>query len=152
MAIHENLTKTPILQLREVGWRKATELFKVARKGPETLDCATRLHKARELPKKGSDGEVDRHLTGKETESWEPIYFKLYKSQLPMVKIALDTAGLMLAERVNLTLPPRDDQRGYKLGRADGRSEHPSPTANTSLLLTFRVNGYRRNPMSVAAP
>jgi hypothetical protein len=38
------------------------------------------LHKAKELPKEGFKGEVERHLTGKETESWEIIYFKLYKS------------------------------------------------------------------------
>jgi len=71
------LTKIPIQQLREVGWRKATEL--VNRKHRETLDCATWWRKARELPKKGFEGEAERHLTGKETESWELIYFKLYK-------------------------------------------------------------------------
>jgi hypothetical protein len=124
----------------------------VARKDRETLDCATWLHKARELPKKGFEGEAERHLTGKETESWELIYFKLYKSRLPLVKKALETAGLMLGTDKSWGLLPGDDQRGYKFGRAEGRSEHPSPTANTSLLLTFRVNGYRRNPMSVAAP
>jgi hypothetical protein len=32
MAIHENLTKIPKQQLREVGWSKATELVRVARK------------------------------------------------------------------------------------------------------------------------
>jgi hypothetical protein len=32
MAIHENVTKISKQQLREVGWSKATELVKVARK------------------------------------------------------------------------------------------------------------------------
>ena len=32
MAIHENLTRIPKRQLREVGWSKATELVKVARR------------------------------------------------------------------------------------------------------------------------
>jgi hypothetical protein len=40
--------------------------------------------------------EVDRYLTGKETEPWEIIYFKLYKTQLPVVEQALETAALML--------------------------------------------------------
>ena len=54
------------------------------------------MHKARELPKEDFKGEVERHLTGKETESWERIYFKLYKSQLHVIEKALETAGLML--------------------------------------------------------
>ena len=31
-----------------------------------------------------------------ETEPWEIIYFKLYKSQLPVIEHALETAALML--------------------------------------------------------
>ena len=54
MAIHENLTRVPKPQLREVGWSKAVELVKVARKDGEEFDCATWLHKAKELPKKDS--------------------------------------------------------------------------------------------------
>jgi hypothetical protein len=50
--------------------------------------------------------EVDRHLTGKETEPWEIIYFKLYKSQLPVIERALETAALMLGT---------DKSRGYCL-------------------------------------
>src|SRR5207247_967586 len=96
MAIHENLMRVPKQQLREVGWSKAIELVKVARKDGEGFDCATWLHKARELPKEDFKGEVERHLTGKETESCELIYFKLYKSQLSVVEKALETAGLML--------------------------------------------------------
>ena len=106
MAIHENLMRVPKQQLREVGWSKAVELVKVARKDGEGFDCATWLHKARELPKEGFKGEVERHLTGKETESWELIYFKLYKSQLRVVEKALETAGLMLGT---------DKSRGYCL-------------------------------------
>ncbi len=106
MAIHEHLTKIPKQQLREVGWSKATELVKVARKDRERFDCATWLHKARELPKEGFKGEVDRHLTGKETEAWEIIYFKLYRSQLQVVEKAVETAGLMLGS---------DKSRGYCL-------------------------------------
>ena len=64
------------------------------------------MHKARELPKEGFKGEVERQLTGKETESWELIYFKLYKSQLPVVEKALEASGLMLGN---------DKWRGYCL-------------------------------------
>lgn len=106
MAIHENLMKIPKQQLREVGWSKATELVKVARKDREAIDCATLLHKARELPKECFKGEVERHLTGKESEAWEIIYFKLYKSQLPVVEKALEIASLMLGT---------DKSRGYCL-------------------------------------
>ena len=49
MAIHENLVTKQ--QFREVGWSKAVELVKVARKDGEDFDCATWLHKAKEPPK-----------------------------------------------------------------------------------------------------
>ena len=106
MAIHENLTRVPKPQLREVGWSKAVELVKVARKDGEEFDCATWLHRAKELPKEGFKTEVERYLTGKETEPWEIIYFKLYKSQIPVVEQALETTALMLGS---------DKSRGYCL-------------------------------------
>ncbi len=40
--------------------------------------------------------EVNRYLTGRETEPWEIIYFKLYKSRLAVVEQAVETAALML--------------------------------------------------------
>jgi hypothetical protein len=96
MAIHEHLTRIPKRELQKVGWSKATELVKVARRDGDRFDCATWLHKAKELPKEGFKGEVERHLTGRETEPWEIIYFKIYKSQLPVVEQALETVALML--------------------------------------------------------
>jgi hypothetical protein len=89
MAIHENLTRVPKQQLREIGWTKARELAKVARKEGERFESAPWVHKAQALPKEEFKREVERHLTGKETEAWEIIYFKLYKSQLPVVEKAL---------------------------------------------------------------
>jgi hypothetical protein len=106
MAIHEHLTRIPKHELQKVGWSKATELVKVARRDGEDFDCATWLHKAKELPKEGFKGEVERHLTGRETEPWEIIYFKLYKSQLRVVEQALETVALMLGT---------DKSRGYCL-------------------------------------
>jgi hypothetical protein len=93
-------------QLREIGWTKATELAKVARKEGERFESATWVHKAQVLPKEEFKREVERHLTGKETEAWEIIYFKLYKSQLPVIEKAIETAGLMLGT---------DKSRGYCL-------------------------------------
>jgi len=49
---------------------------------------------------------VERHLTGKETEPWEILYFKVYTGQLSVIERALETAGLMLGT---------DKSRGYCL-------------------------------------
>ena len=40
--------------------------------------------------------EVERELTGEDKEPWEIVYFKLYKSQIPVIDRALETAALML--------------------------------------------------------
>jgi hypothetical protein len=106
MAIHEQLPKQIHRDLRQVGWTKAAELAKVARKDGQRFDCATWVHKARELPKEEFKREVERHLTGQETEPWEMLYFKIYKSQLSVIEQALETAALMLGT---------DKSRGYCL-------------------------------------
>jgi hypothetical protein len=72
----------------------------------EHFDCATWLHKAREMPKEEFRHEVEKELTGKETEPSELIYFKIYKSQIPIVEQAIETAALMLGS---------DKSRGYCL-------------------------------------
>ena len=96
MAIHEHLPQISKPDLQLVGWSKAAELVKVARREGKRFDCATWVHKARELPKEEFKREVERHLTGQETEPHEILYFKVYKSQLPVIEQALETAGLML--------------------------------------------------------
>ena len=106
MAIHENLTKIPKQRLRDIGWSKAIEMVKVARRDEEKFDCATWLHKAEQLPKEEFKRQVECHLTGKGSEPWELIYFKVYKSQVPVIEQALETAGLMLGS---------DKSRGYLL-------------------------------------
>ena len=106
MTIHEHLTRVPKPQLKEIGWTKARELVKVARRDGPEFACAPWVHKAKELPREQFKLEVERHLTGKETEPWEIIYFKLDKSQLPVVEKALETVGLMLGT---------DKSRGYCL-------------------------------------
>jgi hypothetical protein len=106
MAVHERLTRVPKQKLREIGWTKAAVLAKVAHRDGEHFESAPWLHKAQILPKEEFKREVERHLTGRETEISELLYFKLYKSQLAVVERALETAGLMLGS---------DKSRGYCL-------------------------------------
>ena len=96
MSIHEHLPPQARKELKEVGWTKGLELAKLARRDGQEFDCATWLHKAREMPKEEFKREVEKELTGRETEPWEIIYFKLYKSQIPIIEQAIDTAALML--------------------------------------------------------
>ena len=96
MAVHEQLPRQIHRDLREVGWAKATDLAKVARREGQRFDSATWLHKASTMPREAFKREVERHLTGKETEPWEMLYFKVYKSQLAVIEQALETASLML--------------------------------------------------------
>jgi hypothetical protein len=106
MSIHEHLPPQARRELKEVGWTKGLELAKLARKDGQHFDCATWLHKAREMPKEQFKQEVEKELTGRETEPWEIIYFKLYKSQILIVEQAIETAALMLGT---------DKSRGYCL-------------------------------------
>ncbi|PYV77557.1 MAG: hypothetical protein DMG96_10765 [Acidobacteria bacterium] len=107
MSIHEHLPPQVRRELKQVGWTKGLELAKLARsRDGQGFDCATWLHKARVLSKDGFRREVEKELTGKETEPWEIIYFKLYKSQIPVIEQALETAALMLGS---------DRSRGYCL-------------------------------------
>ena len=48
------------------------------------------------MPKDDFKKEVERELTGREIEPWEIVYFKLYKSQMPVIEKAIETAVLML--------------------------------------------------------
>jgi hypothetical protein len=96
MSIHEHLPPQVRKELKEVGWTKGLELAKLARRDGQEFDCATWLHKARVMPKDEFKREVEKELTGRETEPWEIIYFKLYKSQIPVIEQAIDTAALML--------------------------------------------------------
>jgi hypothetical protein len=106
MSIHEHLPPQVRRELKEVGWTKGVELAKLARRDRQDFDCATWLHKAREMPKEQFKQAVEKELTGRETEPSEIIYFKLYKSQIPVVEQAIETAALMLGT---------DKSRGYCL-------------------------------------
>ena len=72
------------------------ELAKDAWVRGQDFDCATWLHKAPEMPKEEFKREVERELTRQDSEPHEIIYFKIYKSQIPVIEQALETADLML--------------------------------------------------------
>ncbi len=71
-------------------------MAKIARRDGQHFDCVTQLHKARKLPKEGFRREVEKELTGREEEPSELIYFKVYKSQIPVIEQAIETAALLL--------------------------------------------------------
>src|SRR2546426_2803346 len=96
MSIHEYLPPQVRKELKQVGWTKGRELAKLARAQGQRFDCAPWVHKARTMPREEFKREVDCYLTGKDIESWEILYFKAYKSQLPVIEQALETTGLML--------------------------------------------------------
>lgn len=105
MSIHEQLPKSARKELKQVGWSKAAELAKVARRDGERFDCANWLHKAKDLPIQKFKDEVETYLTG-DSEPSELIYFKVYRSQLPVIEQALEIAARMLGS---------DKSRGYCL-------------------------------------
>jgi hypothetical protein len=106
MSIHEHLPPQARKDLTKVGWTKGLELAKLARRDGQDFDSATWLHKARQLSKEDFQQAVERELTGKITEPWEIVYFKLYQSQMPVIERAIETAALMLGS---------DRSRGYCL-------------------------------------
>jgi hypothetical protein len=81
-------------------------LAKLARRQGQCFESATWLHKARQMPKAEFQREVERELTGKDSEPSELIYFKVYKSQIPIIEQAIEAAALMLGS---------DKSRGYCL-------------------------------------
>jgi hypothetical protein len=96
MSIHEHLPPEARRDLKQVGWAKGLELAKIARRDGQDLDCATWLHKARSMTREDFRRAVEKELTGKEEEASDLIYFKVYKSQTPVIEQAIETAALML--------------------------------------------------------
>src|SRR6266852_8240706 len=75
MTIHEHLTRIPKHTLKQIGWTKARELVRVARTEGQKFNCAPWVHKASSMPREEFKQEVERHLTGQETEPHEILYF-----------------------------------------------------------------------------
>ena len=113
MTIHEHLTRIPNQTLKQIGWTKARELVKVARREGQMFDCAPWVHKADAMPREEFKREVERYL---DTEPHEILYFKVYKNQLPVIEQALETAGLMLGSDKSRGYWPGDDLCGFPGG------------------------------------
>lgn len=75
--------------------RKGLELVKVTRRDQRHFDGGIWLHEAPEVPKEQFKREAEKELTGKVTEPSEIIYFKLHKSQIPVVEQAMETTAMM---------------------------------------------------------
>ena len=88
-------SRTPAATGEKVGWT-GLELAKLARRDRQHFDCATWLHRAREMPKEQFKQEVEKELTGGETEPWEIVHFKLYQRQIPVIDRAIEIASLMV--------------------------------------------------------
>jgi hypothetical protein len=106
MSIHEHLPPQARKELKEIGWTKGRELAKLARRDGQDFDCAPWVHKAQQMRREDFRREVERELTGREEEASELIYFKVYKSQIPVIEQAIETAARMLGS---------DRSRGYCL-------------------------------------
>lgn len=74
--------------------------------GAEIFQVRRQQCRARQMPKAEFQREVEKELTGKDSEPSELIYFKVYKSQIPVIEKAIETAALMLGS---------DKSRGYCL-------------------------------------
>jgi hypothetical protein len=90
-------------------WTTGLELAKLARNQGQRFESATRLHKARQMHKAEFQQAVEKELTGKDSEPSELIYFKVYKSQIPVIEQASEVAGLDARLRQVPGLLPGDD-------------------------------------------
>ena len=79
---------------------------------------------------------MEKELTGRETEPWEIIYFKLYQTQIPVIEQAIETAALMLGT---------DKSRGYCLEMicADFLSEANLDNGNPEILLSSMTRFFK---------
>jgi len=64
VTIHEHLTPIRKRELEVIGWTKARELAKVARRDRQEFESAPWVHKASKMPREEFKREVDRYLTG----------------------------------------------------------------------------------------
>src|ERR1700687_2369103 len=76
MSIHEHLPPQVRKDLKQVGWAKGIELAKLARHQGQRFESAAWLHRARHMPKAEFQREVEKELTGHDSEPSELIYFK----------------------------------------------------------------------------
>jgi len=136
---HEHLPPQARRQMKEVGWAKGVELAKLARRDRQHFDCATWLHRAREMPKEqfkpprqflldllGTVGASKKQsatsrnslLTGKSTEDF---YFPGPNNDAPYLDITLIRIDLLSGDvEANREFSARDQgiQFPYTVGTA----------------------------------
>ena len=97
------------------------------------------MHKAQKMPKAEFQREVEKELIGKDSEPSELIYFQVYKSQIPVIEQAIETAALMLGS---------DKSRGYCLEMicADFLAGAHMDGGNPEILLQSIARYYRFLP------
>src|ERR1039458_370016 len=105
-SIHLHLPPQVRRDLKQLEWTKSVELANLAHHQGQHLKSATWLHKVRQMPKAEFQRKDRKELTGKDREPSELIYFKVYRSQIPVIEQAIETAALMLGS---------DKSRGYCL-------------------------------------
>jgi hypothetical protein len=139
MSIHEHLPKQNKKDLLQIGWRKAAELVKVARSDKQRFESAPWVHKAKNLPREEFRHEVEKYLTGKDSEPSDLVYFKLYKSQMPVIEQAIETAAFMLGS---------DKSRGYCLEMicADFLAGAHASGGDPAVLLQAVLHSYKLMP------
>src|SRR5579863_5726081 len=99
MGVYEKLTREVHRDVARIGWTKARELVRIARKEGQKLDSALWVHKAATMPGGQFKREVERQLTGRDPEPREMIYFQVYKRQVPVIEQALEAASAVLGGR-----------------------------------------------------
>ena len=82
---------------------------------------------------------MEKELTGKDSEPSELIFFKVYRSQIPVIEQAIETAALMLGT---------DKSRGYCLEMicADFLAGAHLDSGNPEILLNSLSRYYRFLP------
>ena len=74
MSIHEHLPPQARRELKQVGWTKGWNWRNWHARDGQHFDCATWLHKAREMPKEEFKHEVEKELTGRETNRGNNLF------------------------------------------------------------------------------
>src|SRR5436305_10885278 len=95
MAIHEQLPRPMHAHLGDIGWSKAKELTRVARHEGPSFNSNDWFDRARELSSEELKQAVEKAITG-QSEPYELLYFKIYKTQLKVIERALETAARLL--------------------------------------------------------
>ena len=106
MSIHEHLPPQVRRELKQVGWSEGTGVGQAGASAGAALRLCNLVAQSSSLPKEAFRRAVEKELTGRESEPSELIYFKVYKSQIPVIEQAIETAALMLGS---------DKSRGYCL-------------------------------------